>query len=127
MKKGFTLLELIIVVIIIGILVGIALPRFMGVAEKARAAEGLSILGALRSSQIRYYAQSAGGAYTATCNDLDTPIASFTARKWFNDPSCPGSATGNIVTIQRTSGLYTLGISADGTISCSGTCTGLSF
>ncbi len=129
MKKGFTLLELIIVVIIIGILVGIALPRFMGVAEKARSAEGASILGALRSSQIRYYAQSAGGTYTGVgCPGLDLDIASFTARKYFEDPVCASS--GSIVTISKkaTAGQqYTLAITADGVITCSGVCTGVSF
>ncbi len=70
-RKGFTLLELIIVVIVIGILASIALPRFIRVAERARMAEAKSILDALRSSQMRYAAQ--WNAYTGNIALLDTP------------------------------------------------------
>ncbi len=70
-RKGFTLLELIIVVIVIGILASIALPRFIRVAERARMAEAKSILDSLRSSQMRYLAQ--WNSYTGTTTLLDAP------------------------------------------------------
>jgi len=75
-KKGFTLLELIIVVIVIGILASIALPRFIRVAERARIGEAKSILGSMRSSQIRYLAQwntYTGCIGTACSTRLDNP------------------------------------------------------
>ena len=71
-KKGFTLLELIIVIIVIGILASIALPRYMRVAEKSRTAEAKSILSALRSAQIRYSAQYSN--YTDTIGNLDVDV-----------------------------------------------------
>ena len=45
--KGFTLIEIIIVVVILGVLASIALPRLTGQINKARAAEAFNALGML--------------------------------------------------------------------------------
>jgi prepilin-type N-terminal cleavage/methylation domain-containing protein len=52
MGKGFTLVELIIVVIIVGILASIGLTQYNKVVERSRAAEARMILGTLRSAQM---------------------------------------------------------------------------
>jgi len=52
MKKGFTLVELIIVVIIVGILASIGLTQYNKVVERGRASEARMILGTLRGAQI---------------------------------------------------------------------------
>jgi len=71
-KKGFTLLELMIVVIIIGILATLAMPRFITAANRAREAEGRAILGSIRSAQLRYYLE--WDAYTNTIGNLDIDL-----------------------------------------------------
>jgi prepilin-type N-terminal cleavage/methylation domain-containing protein len=53
--RGFTLTELLIVITIIGILAGLAIPRFTGQTEKARVAEAVGILSAMRRGQIAYF------------------------------------------------------------------------
>lgn len=52
--KGFTLAELLIVIVILGILGGIALPRFYPQQEKGRVAEAVAILSAIRQGEEAY-------------------------------------------------------------------------
>ena len=53
-KQGFTLLELLVVVLIIGILAGIALPQYRLSIEKSKAAEALSLITPLKQAVDMY-------------------------------------------------------------------------
>ena len=57
-KKGFTLLELLIVIVIIGILASIALPQYTSTIEKARSGEAIINVGAIRVALDRYWYQN---------------------------------------------------------------------
>lgn len=67
--KGFTLLELLMVVIIIAILASIALPQYVRAVARARRSEALNVLATLRSAEQRTAAETQ--AYTPTATDLD--------------------------------------------------------
>ena len=56
-KKGFTLIELIIVVIIIGILAAIAMPMMQRMKGKTICAEAVTALGTIRNAVRQYYVQ----------------------------------------------------------------------
>lgn len=55
-QKGFTLIELMIVVAIIGILAAIALPAYQDYTKRSHVSEGLSLAGAAKLAVTEYYA-----------------------------------------------------------------------
>ncbi|MDD5005967.1 MAG: type IV pilin protein [Candidatus Omnitrophica bacterium] len=123
-KKGFTLLELIIVIIVIGILASVALPRYIKVSERARMAEGKTILGTLRAAQVRYYAQY--NSYTTDLNKLDTG-SEFSTARYFSTPGV-GTSVNSIAWVKRntvdaggTYANYTMYITETGTLNCTPT------
>ena len=66
--KGFTLIELMIVVVIVGILSSIALPSYQQYVRKANRADGMSAIQMILDAQERYYADHI--KYTTTLSDL---------------------------------------------------------
>ena len=56
-KKGFTLIELMIVVAIIGILAAIAIPNFLKFQAKSKQSEAKSNLGAIYTGQVAYFGE----------------------------------------------------------------------
>jgi len=69
-KRGFTLIEVLIVVIILGILATIAIPQFGKVVERARFAEVATNAHAIKAALAIYYMQE--GALTDVLADIES-------------------------------------------------------
>ena len=65
LQKGFTLIELMVVIVIIGILSALAIPKMFGVSAKAKAAEAPNVLSNWETLQSAY-AQETGAAGDTT-------------------------------------------------------------
>lgn len=116
-RKAYTLLEILITIVMISILIGIAIPRYAGTIERSKAAEGIQILGVVRSSQERYALEH--GNYPSETAHLDVVIP---ALKNFQNPlvleNCCDTTETICATIQRAGELYQLRIACDGIITC---------
>ncbi len=78
MRKGFTLVELLIVVIIIGILVTLAIPQYQKMTDRAIRSDAWNGLSALATGAVMRYTQEGSVASDLALSDLDIQMPDTT-------------------------------------------------
>lgn len=102
-KKAFTLLEIIIVIIIVGVLTSLALPRFFKMIQYSYSAEAFSGMQAIRGSLERCYIARMGTYQGCTYSVLDITNPSTLPNTHFEYDIFSASATGyQILATRRT-------------------------
>lgn len=114
-EKGFTLIELMVVIVIIGILIGVALPNFMGAQDKAKLSSVKANMHAVQLGVEQYAGDNYGnypdgvqatgfawGTYvpSAPKNPFNQSISSSTSME--ADVGTAGSSGGPVYTIAQT-------------------------
>jgi len=115
-NKGFTIIELLVVVLIIGVIASISLPVFLNAVEKSRTSEPLQTLSAIAKAEQRYKLQD--NVYSDQIDSLDITLKDYSSgtdasgsefdSEFFNYTLASGSASA--VRKGEESSVYTLGV-----------------
>lgn len=125
MKKGFTLVELLIVMVIVSLLVTIAVPKYKTAMERARGQEGLTNAAAISEALNAYYVLN-GNSYGsgsaakdyALGNSSRPGVAGVVASNYFTPSVTNDSSSKQTVTLSRSTGSYSIVfVNQDGEVS----------
>jgi type IV pilus assembly protein PilA len=116
-QKGFTLVELAVVIVIIGVLAAFGVPFMLKAVERSKAAEAFNYLAAIRSAQERFIAKNGiywGGSIDTQNNGTMTPFDEMPTTEVLDITQAPpkyfsGSPDGTL-----SIGVYAYGPSAPG-------------
>jgi prepilin-type N-terminal cleavage/methylation domain-containing protein len=126
-KKGFTLVELVMVIVILGILAAVAIPYFYNLSTDAQNAAEQGVLGGIRAGITTYYAYNK--TFPATLDSASNAVCSTTNACFGTVLSQGGITSSGWTRVSNTSYTHTGGnvstytyTPASGQFVCSATC-----
>lgn len=121
-QSGFTLVELMVAVVVVGILAAVVVPAYSNYVKRGRIAEATSNLGALRVSMEQYYLDNRtylNGAACGVTMPTSPQVQNFTF-------ACAGTATTYTVTATGAGGMAGFVYTIDQNNTKASTITGVS-
>ena len=125
-SQGFTMIEVIVVIVIIGVLAAIAMPSYRIQMLKVKNQEAVRILTVLWEAQKDYFRDN-GPYFAGDVNTVLNFAVTIPTPKNFQDVvaddgtsfvDCGGLAQNYLASIQDSTGIYTLYVLTDGRIVC---------
>ncbi len=109
--KGFTLVELLAVVVIVGVLASIALPQYTKSVERARAAEAMTVGKNMIDAQDRFLTAYPGQTPSSK-KDLDIVLnnGTWTSDSVYETENFTYTLSGSGVSIERKNGAFTIAL-----------------
>ena len=102
-NAGFTLLELLIVVVILGVLAGLSIPVYTSSVERSRRQEAISVLSSVKDSAARYWGLGSTYAGMTYANmDFNPNAAAANGQTVHYTYGAPGTTTSNAFTAVAT-------------------------
>ena len=89
-RSAFTLIELVVVIVILGILAAVAIPKYIDLSDKAKEASCKAQRGTVASAAAMYYASKAAAGTTVT---FPSTYNDSTLYGGGEVPSCPSGGT----------------------------------
>ena len=104
-KQGFTLIEILTAIIIIGVLVAAAYPQYRKVVQKSYATQAITLLRSMMDSSERLAMQKGYKSYSALrAADSDSTMSTLALMDMFDSASAPAGCTGSVYTLTCANG-----------------------